>query len=119
MKKRIFDVFLSSTMIVACAPVMGVLIAGTALTLGRPIYFKQKRIGKDGMPFDILKIRSMTDARDEEGNLLPDAQRMTRFGKLIRKVGIDELPQLYNILKGDMSFVGPRPSRDKIPSSFQ
>ena len=77
--------------------------------LGSPVLFSQERPGKDGKIFRLYKFRTMTDARDKNGNLLPDAQRLTRFGKLLRSTSLDELPEFYNVLKGDMSLIGPRP----------
>ena len=77
--------------------------------LGTPVFFKQERAGKEGKPFTIYKFRTMTDDRDEEGNLLPDEKRLTRFGAFLRSTSIDELPELWNVLKGEMSLVGPRP----------
>jgi lipopolysaccharide/colanic/teichoic acid biosynthesis glycosyltransferase len=77
--------------------------------LGSPVIFKQERAGYSGKPFTIYKFRTMTDERDEEGNLLPDEKRLTKFGAFLRSTSIDELPELYNVLKGDMSLVGPRP----------
>jgi len=77
--------------------------------LGTPVFFKQERAGKEGKPFTIYKFRTMTDDHDEEGNLLPDEKRLTRFGAFLRSTSIDELPELWNVLKGEMSLVGPRP----------
>ena len=89
------------------------VIGGTALaigaTLGRPVFFVQERPGKDGKPFQLVKFRTMTSALDEHGQLLPDAQRLSRVGQIARSASIDELPQLWNVLVGDMSLVGPRP----------
>ena len=79
------------------------------IKLGAPVIFRQQRPGKNERVFTLYKFRSMSDARDGEGKLLPDAQRLTRFGRLLRATSLDELPELWNILKGDMSFVGPRP----------
>src|SRR5690606_1928132 len=80
-----------------------------ALLLGRPVFFVQQRPGRHGRPFQLIKFRTMVDARDASGNLLPDAQRLTRFGRWLRATSLDELPELWNVLKGDMSLVGPRP----------
>ncbi|WP_134702552.1 sugar transferase [Ammoniphilus sp. YIM 78166] len=92
---------------------LGIVIAATAITIrikiGTPIFFKQQRPGINGKPFILYKFRTMTDERDEKGELLPDHIRLTKLGGFIRKYSLDELPQLYNVLKGDMSFVGPRP----------
>lgn len=109
MKKRVFDVTLASLLAPFALPVMAVLAAGVATSVGRPVIFAQQRRGKNDEIFTIYKFRSMTDARDGAGELLPDRERTTRFGRFMRVTGLDELPQLYNILKGDMSFVGPRP----------
>lgn len=107
--KRAFDVTVAGSALVAFSPIL----AGTALlvrtTMGSPVLFRQKRPGKGGRPFYVYKFRTMTDERDAAGNLLPDEQRLTRLGKFIRSTSLDELPQLLNVLKGDMSLVGPRP----------
>lgn len=107
--KRLFDIVASGAGIVACAPVLAGAAAGVRLTLGSPVLFKQTRPGMDGEPFMIYKFRTMTDERDEEGELLPDEDRMHPFGEFLRSTSIDELPELFNVLKGDMSLVGPRP----------
>lgn len=102
------DFFVSFTALVIFMP----LILTTALVLflaQRKIWFVQERPGKDGMPFKLIKFRTMTEERDSQGNLLPDADRLTRVGKMVRKLSLDELPQLINVVKGEMSFVGPRP----------
>lgn len=109
MKKRVFDISLAAVITPFALPVMAAVSAGVAISVGWPIIFTQQRRGKNDEPFTIYKFRSMTNARDDTGRLLPDAQRMTRFGRFIRMIGLDELPQLFNIFKGDMSFVGPRP----------
>ncbi|MBU6114107.1 sugar transferase [Mammaliicoccus lentus] len=109
MLKRTLDITVSFSALIVSAPV----ILGTAIVInkkiGKPIFFKQTRPGKDEKPFEILKFRTMTDDRDLNGELLPDKDRMTKTGDFIRKTSIDELPQLINVLKGDLSLVGPRP----------
>lgn len=109
MKKRVFDVTFATLLTPLALPLMAAIAVGVAATAGRPVIFAQQRRGKNDEIFTIYKFRSMTDARDAEGNLLPDKDRTTRFGRFMRITGLDELPQLFNILKGDMSFVGPRP----------
>ncbi|MCL0049504.1 sugar transferase [Peptococcaceae bacterium] len=99
----------SAVLLVIFAPVMAVVALLVWIKLGRPVLFKQKRPGLHGKPFVFYKFRTMTDERDENGNLLPDEKRLTSFGKFLRKYSLDELPQLINVLKGDMSLVGPRP----------
>ena len=109
MLKRTLDITVSFAALIVSSPV----ILGTAIVInkkiGKPIFFKQTRPGKDEKPFEILKFRTMTDERDLNGELLPDKDRMTKTGDYIRKTSIDELPQLINVLKGDLSLVGPRP----------
>ncbi|MEY9141121.1 MULTISPECIES: sugar transferase [Mammaliicoccus] len=109
MLKRTLDITVSFSALIVSAPV----ILGTAIVInkkiGKPIFFKQTRPGKDEKPFEILKFRTMTDERDLNGELLTDKDRMTKTGDFIRKTSIDELPQLINVLKGDLSLVGPRP----------
>lgn len=107
--KRILDITLSSAAIVALSPVMGVTALLVKKKLGSPVIFKQKRPGKDEKIFTMYKFRTMTDQKDSEGNLLPDEVRLTKFGKTLRSTSLDELPELFNIFKGDMSVVGPRP----------
>lgn len=109
MIKRLFDFTAAATAIVALSPVIITSAVLIKKKLGSPVLFKQVRPGKDGQPFEIYKFRTMTDARDAEGNLLSDAERLTSFGETIRKLSIDELPQLFNVIKGDISLVGPRP----------
>ncbi len=107
--KRLFDIVLSSAAIVVTSPVLAVLSVMVAKKLGRPVIFKQERPGYKGKVFKLYKFRTMTDERDEKGELLPDEKRLTSFGKKLRSTSLDELPEFFNILKGDMSFVGPRP----------
>lgn len=109
MKKRIFDILSASIVGAIAAPAIAGTAAAVLLTVGRPILYREERIGKNGIPFTMYKFRTMSDRRDEHGELLPDAQRTPRIMRYIRKSGLDELPQLWNILKGDMSMVGPRP----------
>ncbi|WP_408646987.1 sugar transferase [Sulfurovum sp. ST-21] len=104
-----FDVVLVLILIVFLLPVYMIVSLLIVITMGSPILFKQKRPGKDGKIFEIYKFRTMTDETDEKGGLLSDEKRLTKMGKFIRSTSLDELPQLFNVLKGDMSFVGPRP----------
>lgn len=107
--KRGLDFTLSLAGIIVLSPVLLILAVMVRLKLGSPVLFKQERPGKDEKIFTLCKFRTMTDARDEEGRLLPDSQRLPRFGKLLRASSLDELPELLNILKGYMSIIGPRP----------
>ena len=107
--KRFLDVILSLVGIIILSPVMGITALLVRIKLGSPVIFRQKHPGKDGKIFEMYKFRSMTDARNRKGELLPDAVRLTSFGKKLRSTSLDELPELFNILKGDMSIVGPRP----------
>ena len=107
--KRPLDFCLSLGALIVLSPVMGVTAIMVKTKLGSPVIFKQPRPGKDEKIFNIYKFRTMTDERNENGELLPDTIRLTRFGKLLRSTSIDELPELFNILKGDMAIVGPRP----------
>ncbi|MDD3412650.1 MAG: sugar transferase [Lachnospiraceae bacterium] len=107
--KRLFDVLISLGAILVLSPIYIVTALLVRSKLGSPILFRQKRPGKDGVIFGMYKFRSMTDETDENGNLLPDEKRLTGFGKKLRATSLDELPELFNILKGDMSLVGPRP----------
>lgn len=109
MIKRVFDITASGAALVALSPVLAVTAYKVKKNLGSPVLFKQTRPGLNGEPFEMLKFRSMTDAKDSEGNLLPDSERLTDFGRFLRKSSLDELPELWNIFKGDMSIVGPRP----------
>ena len=107
--KRPQDFILSLVALIVMSPVFLVLAILVRAKLGSPVIFKQERPGLNGRIFTLYKFRSMSDARDENGNLLPDEVRLTRFGKILRSTSLDELPELVNILKGDMSIVGPRP----------
>lgn len=107
--KRAADFLLSLFALAVLALPLAVLALLVRTRLGSPVLFKQERPGKNGEIFTLYKFRTMTDERDEKGELLPDEKRLTKFGRLLRSLSLDELPELYNILKGDMSFVGPRP----------
>lgn len=107
--KRFFDILLSACALVVLAPVLLVVAVLVRIKLGSPVMFHQERPGKDERIFRMYKFRSMTDQRDADGNLLPDEARLTKLGRVLRSTSIDELPELWNILRGDMSIVGPRP----------
>lgn len=107
--KRLFDILISLTGIVVLSPLLLVLWVLVVVKLGKPALFTQERPGRNEKVFKLYKFRSMTDERDENGELLPDEIRLTRFGRLLRSTSLDELPELFNILKGDMSLIGPRP----------
>lgn len=107
--KRFLDFAISLVMILLLSPVIAITWLLVRKKLGSPALFKQPRPGISGKIFNVYKFRTMTDERDEDGKLLPDSVRLTKFGQLLRKLSLDELPQLWNVLKGDMSFVGPRP----------
>ena len=107
--KRLFDIIASVSGLIFLSPVFLLLIYLIRKNLGEPVFFTQERPGKDGKPFKMIKFRSMRDAVDKNGNPLPDSERLTPFGKKLRAASLDELPELWNVLKGDMSLVGPRP----------
>lgn len=107
--KRLLDIVLSLIAIIILSPIYIVVAILVKTKLGSPVLFTQERPGKNEKIFKMYKFRSMSDEKDEEGNLLPDEVRLTKFGKLLRSTSLDELPELFNILKGDMSIVGPRP----------
>lgn len=107
--KRILDIFMSLSGLIVLSPVLLILWILVRLKLGSPVLFIQQRPGKNEKIFNLYKFRSMTDEKDESGNLLPDEVRLTPFGKKLRSTSLDELPELFNILKGDMSIIGPRP----------
>ena len=109
MIKRIFDILVSVIALFLLCPIIFVVIRKVAKNLGIPVLFKQERPGQYGQIFRMIKFRSMRDAVDKEGNSLPDSERLTPFGQKLRSSSLDELPGLWNVLKGDMSLVGPRP----------
>ncbi|PHQ16520.1 sugar transferase [Marinobacter profundi] len=109
MIKRSFDVVAASFALVLLLPVIAVVSLLIHRKLGSPVFFRQTRPGKNSKPFQMVKFRTMLDATDKDGNPLPDNQRMTPFGHFLRSTSLDELPELWNVLKGDMSLVGPRP----------
>ena len=107
--KRVLDFLLSLIALIVLLPVLIIVAILVRVKLGSPVIFKQQRPGKNEKIFTLYKFRSMIDKRDDNGNLLPDSERLTKFGKILRSTSLDELPELFNILKGDMSIVGPRP----------
>ncbi|TFU43266.1 MULTISPECIES: sugar transferase [unclassified Neisseria] len=107
--KRLFDIAVSAAALVLLAPVFLVLVYLIRKNLGSPVFFTQERPGRNGKPFKMIKFRSMRDAADASGKPLPDSERLTPFGRKLRATSLDELPELWNVLKGDMSLVGPRP----------
>lgn len=107
--KRLFDMLSSSLGLAVLSPVLIVTAILVRIKLGAPVLFKQQRPGLHAQPFYVYKFRTMTDQRDADGQLLPDEERLTSFGKLLRRLSLDELPQLLNVIKGDLSLVGPRP----------
>lgn len=107
--KRVFDLSMALIGIIVTGPVVLAVAMLTYISLGSPVLFRQERPGYKGRPFRIYKFRTMSDDRDARGNLLPDEQRLRGVGRLVRKLSLDELPQLFNVLKGDLSLVGPRP----------
>lgn len=107
--KRILDILASGTGLIILSPVILYYVHKISKEMGRPVFYNRLRAGQFGKAFKLYKFRTMTDAKDKEGNLLPDGERLTELGKKIRSSSIDELPQLWNVLKGDISLVGPRP----------
>lgn len=107
--KIMLDFILSLIALIVLSPLMLIIGLLVRIKLGKPIIFKQKRPGKNEKIFTLYKFRTMTDEKDQNGNLLPDAERLTKFGKTLRSTSLDELPELWNILKGEMAIVGPRP----------
>ena len=107
--KRVLDFLISGLALIILSPVLLVVAILVRTKLGSPVIFHQERPGKNEKIFTLCKFRTMTDERDEQGNLLPDSVRLTKFGKFLRATSLDELPELWNIFKGDMSIIGPRP----------
>lgn len=109
--KRLLDLIVASLALIVLSPLLILMAALVRLRLGSPVIFRQRRPGLSGKPFSIYKFRTMALSRDSKGELLPDEQRLTDFGRFLRSTSLDELPELFNVLKGDMSLVGPRPLR--------
>lgn len=107
--KRVLDIFLCCLVLLPLLPLIGVLALLVRWKLGRPVYFRQQRAGRDSVPFTLIKFRTMTLAEDRFGRPLPDADRLTPFGAWLRRSSLDELPELWNVFRGHMTFVGPRP----------
>jgi sugar transferase EpsL len=107
--KRLLDIGVSAAVLILASPLIAAVAVLVRLRMGSPVIFRHRRPGYLERPFDCLKFRSMTSERDSQGELLPDDQRLTAFGKFLRRTSLDELPQLWSVLKGDMSLVGPRP----------
>ena len=107
--KRLMDIIIASTGLILLSPVLAITAYKVKKELGSPVLFRQTRPGLHGKPFEMIKFRTMKDATDKAGNALPDSERLTDFGKKLRASSLDELPELWNVLKGDMSLVGPRP----------
>ncbi|MAA75691.1 MAG: sugar transferase [Salinisphaeraceae bacterium] len=107
--KRVLDIVVAAAALIMLSPVFLILAVVVRLRLGAPVLFRQRRPGLGGQPFELIKFRSMTDARNARGELLPDEQRLPATGRLLRSSSLDELPELWNVLRGDMSLVGPRP----------
>lgn len=107
--KRLIDIICSLVGLIVFSPILVIVALLVRINLGSPIFFTQNRLGKNGKEFKMIKFRTMKDAVDKFGEVLPDEQRLTRFGKILRSTSLDELPELINVLKGDMTLVGPRP----------
>lgn len=108
-QKRTFDVAVAGVGLVVLSPLLLLVAVAVRVTMGAPVLFRQTRPGRRGRPFEVLKFRTMTDRRSADGALLPDADRLTSLGRLLRRTSLDELPELVNVVRGDMSLVGPRP----------
>ncbi|MDM1276168.1 MULTISPECIES: sugar transferase [Acinetobacter] len=109
MLKRLLDIIIASIALILLSPLYFYVAHKVKKNLGSPVLFRQVRPGLHGKPFEMIKFRSMKDAVDAQGNLLPDSERLTPFGKMLRSSSLDEMPELWNVIKGDMSIVGPRP----------
>lgn len=109
MLKRLLDIIIASIALILLSPLYAFVAYKVKKNLGSPVLFRQVRPGLHGKPFEMIKFRSMKDAVDAQGNLLPDSERLTPFGKMLRSSSLDEMPELWNVIKGDMSIVGPRP----------
>ncbi len=107
--KRFIDLICASITLILLSPILVLVAINTRILLGTPIFFRQMRPGYQGKPFNLLKFRTMTAARDAKGTFLPDSQRLSAYGRFLRSISLDELPELWNVIKGDMSLVGPRP----------
>ena len=115
--KRMFDFLSALILFTVILPFFGILALLTLIINGRPVFFRQQRTGMNERKFDMLKFRTMTDTYDEKGELLPDEMRVTKWGKFLRSTSLDELPELINIIRGDMSVIGPRPLPSRYDSS--
>lgn len=109
MLKRILDIIIASIALILLSPLYFIIARKVKKNLGSPVLFRQVRPGLNGQPFEMIKFRTMKDAADAQGNPLPDSERLTPFGKMLRSSSLDEMPELWNVIKGDMSVVGPRP----------
>ena len=109
MQKRVFDIVMSLVLIILLSPVILLVAVLVGIKMGWPVFFVQERVGKDNQIFKIYKFRTMSNSVDKKGQPLSDGMRLTKFGQFLRQTSLDELPELFNILKGEMSFVGPRP----------
>lgn len=109
MLKRLLDIIIASIALILLSPLYLYVAYKVRKNLGSPVIFRQVRPGLHGKPFEMIKFRTMTDERDAEGNFLPNEQRLPKFGKMLRATSLDEMPELWNVIKGDMSIVGPRP----------
>ena len=109
MLKRLLDIVIAGTALIVLSPLYALVAYKVKKNLGSPVLFRQVRPGLNGKPFEMIKFRTMKDAVDAQGNQLPDSERLTPFGKMLRATSLDEMPELWNVIKGDMSVVGPRP----------